>query len=161
MVGISQDSKHGQGDIDGGDSKISRPSPGKSRPGEWTTSRRELWCFYLYYVVRTLFHKILTISYRCQKGNNGLPGFSLGPSQFQNLLYLAGYDPTYPPFTEPCSNEANCVLSYLGRTRDGLLSRLSSLFGLALDLLMNRLLPFSLLSSSMCSQFDYPPHKWN
>jgi len=101
MLGIFQDSKTGQGDIDGGDSKISEPTPRESRLGEWTTSRRELWCFYLYYV-----------------GNNGLSGFSFGPSQFQNLLYLAGYDPNYPPFTEPCSNGTGCVLPYLGRTHD-------------------------------------------
>ncbi|KIJ12805.1 hypothetical protein PAXINDRAFT_156773 [Paxillus involutus ATCC 200175] len=46
------------------------------------TSRNELWAFYLYYV-----------------GNSGLSGFNFGPSQFQNLLYLAGYDPSsQPPF---------------------------------------------------------------
>ena len=41
------------------------------------------------------------------------------------------------------------------------LSRSFFLFGRALDLLTNGPLPFSSFSSSMCSQFDYPPHKWN
>ncbi|KAI0067287.1 MFS general substrate transporter [Artomyces pyxidatus] len=68
---------------------------------EWTTTRRELWCFYLYYV-----------------GNNGLSGFNFGPSQFQNLLYLAGYDPSQPPFSAPCGSDTGCVLPYLGRVRD-------------------------------------------
>ncbi|KAI0303673.1 MFS general substrate transporter [Multifurca ochricompacta] len=69
--------------------------------GEWTTSRRELWCFYLYYV-----------------GNNGLSGFNFGPSQFQNLLYLAGYDPSQPPFSAPCGSGTDCVLPFLGRVRN-------------------------------------------
>ncbi|KAJ7067231.1 autophagy-related protein 22-like protein [Mycena amicta] len=67
---------------------------------QWTTTRRELWTYYLYYV-----------------GNNGLSGFNFGPSQFQNLLFLAGYDPTQAPFSAPCG-ENGCVLPYLGRVRD-------------------------------------------
>ncbi|KAH9945074.1 MFS general substrate transporter [Epithele typhae] len=66
----------------------------------WTTSRTELWAFYVYYI-----------------GNNGLSGFNFGPSQFQNLLFLAGYDPSQPPFTTPCGSGA-CVLPYLGQVRD-------------------------------------------
>ncbi|KAF8271174.1 autophagy-related protein 22-like protein [Lactarius quietus] len=59
--------------------------------GLWTTtSRRELWSFYLYYI-----------------GNNGLSGFNFGPSQFQNLLFLAGYDPSHPPFIAPCGSGTN------------------------------------------------------
>ncbi|KAH7884476.1 MFS general substrate transporter [Phlebopus sp. FC_14] len=65
------------------------------------TTRYELWSFYLYYV-----------------GNNGLSGFNFGPSQFQNLLYLAGYDPSQPPFSAPCSSGTGCVLPYLGKIRD-------------------------------------------
>ncbi|KAG0706740.1 MFS general substrate transporter [Suillus ampliporus] len=66
-----------------------------------TTSRIELWSFYLYYV-----------------GNNGLSGFNFGPSQFQNLLFLAGYDPSRPPFSAPCGGNTDCVLPYLGKIRD-------------------------------------------
>ena len=66
-----------------------------------TTTRKELWAYYLYYI-----------------GNNGFTGFKFGPSQFQNLIYLAGYDPTQEPFTTPC-NTNGCVLPFLGRTRDG------------------------------------------
>jgi len=66
-----------------------------------TTTRLELWSYYLYYV-----------------GNNGLSGFNFGPSQFQNLLFLAGYDPSNEPFTTPCGT-GSCVLPYLGRIRDG------------------------------------------
>ncbi|KAJ6507843.1 MFS general substrate transporter [Mycena vitilis] len=65
-----------------------------------TTTRVELWAYYLYYI-----------------GNNGLSGFNFGPSQFQNLLFLAGYDPTQPPFTAPCGDNG-CVLPYLGGVRD-------------------------------------------
>ncbi|OSX57723.1 hypothetical protein POSPLADRAFT_1155849 [Postia placenta MAD-698-R-SB12] len=67
----------------------------------FTTTRPELWAFYVYYI-----------------GNNGLSGFNFGPSQFQNLLYLAGYDPSYAPFTVPCGTGTDCVLPYLGRVRD-------------------------------------------
>ncbi|KAI0950796.1 hypothetical protein AcW1_008006 [Taiwanofungus camphoratus] len=67
----------------------------------FTTTRLELWAFYVYYI-----------------GNNGLSGFNFGPSQFQNLLYLAGYDPSQPPFTTPCGAGTDCVLPYLGRVRD-------------------------------------------
>ncbi|KAK7437012.1 hypothetical protein VKT23_006702 [Stygiomarasmius scandens] len=69
-------------------------------PTKWTTSRTELWSYYLYYI-----------------GNNGLSGFNFGPSQFQNLLFLAGYDPSAAPFTVACGDGA-CVLPYLGRVRD-------------------------------------------
>ena len=34
------------------DPNLSTSSPETTRLGEWSTSRRELWCFYLYYVVR-------------------------------------------------------------------------------------------------------------
>ncbi|CAL1717105.1 unnamed protein product [Somion occarium] len=67
----------------------------------WTTTRLELWAFYVFYI-----------------GNNGLSGFNFGPSQFQNLLFLAGYDPSQPPFTAPCGADTDCVLPYLGRIRD-------------------------------------------
>ena len=43
-------------------------------------------------------------------------GFNLGPSQFQNLLWFAGYDPKDPPFVTPCIDA--CVLPYLGQVRD-------------------------------------------
>ncbi|OJT02457.1 Autophagy-related protein 22 [Trametes pubescens] len=66
-----------------------------------STTRVELWAFYVYYI-----------------GNNGLSGFNFGPSQFQNLLFLAGYDPSQPPFTAPCGSGTDCVLPYLGRVRD-------------------------------------------
>ncbi|EIW57691.1 MFS general substrate transporter, partial [Trametes versicolor FP-101664 SS1] len=66
-----------------------------------STTRVELWAFYVYYI-----------------GNNGLSGFNFGPSQFQNLLFLAGYDPSQPQFTAPCGSGTDCVLPYLGRVRD-------------------------------------------
>ena len=65
-----------------------------------TTTRLELWSYYLYYI-----------------GNNGLLGSNFGPSQFQNLLFLAGYDPSNGPFTTPCGT-GSCVLPYLGQVRD-------------------------------------------
>ncbi|KAJ6512840.1 MFS general substrate transporter [Mycena sanguinolenta] len=76
------------------------PEPILESDTRWTTTRVELWSYYLYYI-----------------GNNGLSGFNFGPSQFQNLLFLAGYDPTQPPFTAPCGDNG-CVLPYLGRVRD-------------------------------------------
>lgn len=47
-----------------------------------------------------------------------MAGFNFGPSQFQNPLYLAGYDPSQPPFTAPCDTGTGCVLPHLGKTRD-------------------------------------------
>ncbi|KAJ8587711.1 MFS general substrate transporter [Rhizopogon salebrosus TDB-379] len=70
-------------------------------PSVATTSRIELLSFYLYYV-----------------GNNGLSGFNFGPSQFQNLLFLAGYDPSQPPYSASCGSNTGCVLPYLGKIRD-------------------------------------------
>ncbi|KAI0052263.1 MFS general substrate transporter [Auriscalpium vulgare] len=72
---------------------------------EWTTTRRELWWFYLYYI-RTA--RVL--------GKQWPLWLQLRP--FANLLYLAGYDPDQPPFTAPCSSDTGCVLPYLGRVRD-------------------------------------------
>ncbi|KAL5523302.1 hypothetical protein ACEPAF_1569 [Sanghuangporus sanghuang] len=68
---------------------------------EWVTTKRELWAFYVFYI-----------------GNNGLSGFNFGPSQFQNLLFLAGYDPAQPPFSVPCGSDTGCVLPFLGALRD-------------------------------------------
>jgi len=103
MTGTSVESKEAHENTDIGRSDVSNAelSPEVTYRGGWTTSRRELWCFYLYYV-----------------GNNGLSGFDFGPSQFQNLLYLAGYDPSQPPFTKPCSRGTDCVLPYMGRVRN-------------------------------------------
>ena len=95
-----------------------------------TTTRLELWGYYLYYV-----------------GNNGLSGFNLGPSQFQNLLFLAGYDPSNEPFTTPCGT-GSCVLPYLGRVRDSEYS----------------ISPNSCLNWTIhqtCSQLDCSPDKWH
>ncbi|THH32255.1 hypothetical protein EUX98_g1933 [Antrodiella citrinella] len=83
-------------------STTDEPKPAKASV-EWTTTRVELWAFYIYYITQ---------------GNNGLSGFNFGPSQFQNLLFLAGYDPAHPPGTAPCATGTDCVLLYLGRVRD-------------------------------------------
>lgn len=72
----------------------------EDQDSQWTTTRTELWSYYLYYV-----------------GNNGLSGFNFGPSQFQNLLFLAGYDPAQAAFTAACGDDG-CVLPYLGKIRD-------------------------------------------
>ncbi|KAH9168848.1 MFS general substrate transporter [Lactarius sanguifluus] len=106
MIDDTRDSKDDpKVNLDIEDSQVGKQTPDVtvSRDhGLWmTTSRRELWCFYLYYV-----------------GNNGLSGFNFGPSQFQNLLYLAGYDPSHPPFSAPCASGTECVLPYLGRVRN-------------------------------------------
>jgi hypothetical protein len=107
MIGDTWDSKDDTKDIlDVEGSQVGKQCPDvtalEGKKGPWTTtSRRELWCFYLYYV-----------------GNNGLSGFNFGPSQFQNLLYLAGYDPSHPPYTAPCGSDTACVLPYLGRVRN-------------------------------------------
>ncbi|KAL5495951.1 hypothetical protein ACEPAH_3183, partial [Sanghuangporus vaninii] len=68
---------------------------------KWVTTKRELWAFYVFYI-----------------GNNGLSGFNFGPSQFQNLLFLAGYDPAQPPFSVSCGSDTGCVLPFLGALRD-------------------------------------------
>ncbi|KAF8485995.1 MFS general substrate transporter, partial [Russula ochroleuca] len=101
MTRIPWNSKDVRGEADIRDSDLTGSSPEVTRLGEWSTSRRELWGFYLYYV-----------------GNNGLSGFNFGPAQFQNLLYLAGYDPSQPPFAKPCGSGPNCVLPYMGRVRN-------------------------------------------
>ncbi|KAF8485992.1 hypothetical protein DFH94DRAFT_709504 [Russula ochroleuca] len=85
MTRIPWNSKDVRGDIDISDSDFTGPEV--TRLGEWSTSRRELWGFYLYYL-----------------GNNGLSRFNFGTSQFRNLLYLAGYDPSQPPFAKPCGS---------------------------------------------------------
>ena len=95
-----------------------------------TTTRLELWGYYLYYV-----------------GNNGLSGFNLGPSQFQNLLFLAGYDPSNEPFTTPCGT-GSCVLPYLGRVRDSEYS-----------ISPNNCLNWTIHQT--CSQLDCSPDKWH
>lgn len=94
-----------------------------------TTTRKELWSYYLYYI-----------------GNNGLSGFNFGPSQFQNLLFLAGYDPTAPPFSVPCGING-CVLPYLGRVRDS-----------EFILLISRISWYVENIIQICSKFHCPPY---
>ena len=54
MTGISVESKEVNEDTGIGRPNINNPepSPEVTHPDGWITSRRELWCFYLYYVVR-------------------------------------------------------------------------------------------------------------
>ena len=116
--------EHGDSDMDNSNVNGPSPEPITTPLEKWSTSRRELWCFYLYYVVRFLgppplfWRTSLTVLCHRPKGNNGLSGFNLGPSQFQNLLYLAGYDPSQPPFAKPCGSGTFCVLPYMGRVRN-------------------------------------------
>ena len=58
-------SKDDHGDTDIGDSNVnvSGPSPQVPRLSEWSTSRRELWCFYLYFVVRFFLPLIFLFAY--------------------------------------------------------------------------------------------------
>lgn len=101
---------------------------------DWTTSRTELWSFYAYYVVSAhaaqfshsssisdMLGKQWTVWIQLQVPQSSHchpPNISntVGPSQFQNLLFLAGYDPAYAPFTVACTEA--CVLPYLGKVRD-------------------------------------------
>ncbi|GFZ52277.1 hypothetical protein JCM24511_10050 [Saitozyma sp. JCM 24511] len=58
-----------------------------------TTTRKELWAWYLYYV-----------------GNSGLGPFNFAISAWQNLLYLAGYDPAFPAGTVACGAGVNSIV---------------------------------------------------
>lgn len=136
--------------------QVGKQSPDVTTPGHqglWTpTSRRELWSFYLYYVVRRARVATITLRFLTSiKGNNGLSGFNFGPSQFQNLLYLAGYDPSHPPFTAPCGSNTECVLPYLGAVRNSKASLSSR------DDHRGRSL---LLIIGDHSQLDRSPHQW-
>lgn len=119
---LATDAKVSEKDVEG----IVEPVVGSQNKGNaFTTTRLELWAFYVYYIVSlwlpgpssTPRKQILILPLR--QGNNGLSGFNFGPSQLQNLLYLAGYDPAHAPFTVPCSSDSGCVLPYLGEVRDG------------------------------------------
>jgi hypothetical protein len=52
MTGGPWNSKDDRKDTDISDSNFTGTPPEVTRLGEWSTSRRELWGFYLYYVVR-------------------------------------------------------------------------------------------------------------
>ncbi|WVF68804.1 hypothetical protein IAT40_003576 [Kwoniella sp. CBS 6097] len=64
-----------------------------------TTTRKELWSWYFYYV-----------------GNSGLGPFNFAISAWQNLLYLAGWDPAFPRGTVPCG-DGGCNLIAFGTER--------------------------------------------
>jgi hypothetical protein len=60
------------------DPDLSGPSPETTRLGEWSTSRRELWCFYLYYVVRfSLFWGVQFFPQSIQRATMGCPDSTL------------------------------------------------------------------------------------
>jgi hypothetical protein len=68
MTRFPRNSKDDHGDRDIGDSdvNVSGPTPQVPRLNKWSTSRRELWCFYLYFVVRffPFFCQLRTSFYR-------------------------------------------------------------------------------------------------
>ncbi|WVQ66630.1 uncharacterized protein L199_004815 [Kwoniella botswanensis] len=64
-----------------------------------TTTRVEVWSWYLYYV-----------------GNSGLGPFNFAISAWQNLLYLAGWDPAFPRGTVACG-DGGCNLVAYGTER--------------------------------------------
>nr|XP_019009024.1 uncharacterized protein I206_05664 [Kwoniella pini CBS 10737]OCF47805.1 hypothetical protein I206_05664 [Kwoniella pini CBS 10737] len=64
-----------------------------------TTTRKEVWSWYLYYV-----------------GNSGLGPFNFAISAWQNLLYQAGWDPAFPRGTVACG-DGGCNLIAYGRER--------------------------------------------
>ncbi|ORY29765.1 autophagy-related protein 22-like protein [Naematelia encephala] len=61
-----------------------------------TTTRKEIWSYYAFYF-----------------GNNGVQPYLYGPTQFQNLIYAAGWDPAYPAGTVACST-GGCVANFGG-----------------------------------------------
>ncbi|WRT69347.1 uncharacterized protein IL334_006331 [Kwoniella shivajii] len=83
-----------------------------------TTTRKEVWSWYLYYV-----------------GNSGLGPFNFAISAWQNLLYNAGWDPAYPRGTMPCGDGGTAlyILGLIGY--QGALTFWTAAFpGLARDL---------------------------
>ncbi|KAL1404821.1 hypothetical protein Q8F55_008431 [Vanrija albida] len=66
-----------------------------------TTTRKELWSWYIYYV-----------------GNSGLGPFNFAISAWQNLLYQAGWDPALARGAAPCGSDTGCVLEAYGHVRD-------------------------------------------
>ncbi|TYJ57909.1 hypothetical protein B9479_001264 [Cryptococcus floricola] len=64
-----------------------------------TTTRKEVWSWYIYYV-----------------GNSGLGPFNFAISAWQNLLYQAGWDPAFPKGTVACG-DGSCNLVAYGQER--------------------------------------------
>ncbi|WWC65513.1 uncharacterized protein I303_108131 [Kwoniella dejecticola CBS 10117] len=60
-----------------------------------TTTRKEVWSWYLYYV-----------------GNSGLGPFNFAISAWQNLLYQAGWDPAFPRGTVACGDGGCNLVAY-------------------------------------------------
>ena len=109
----------------------------------------------LYRTFFFLFCNFFPMFHRPPKGNNGLAGFRFGLSQIQNLLYFAGYDLSYPPFTKPCGSGSNCVLPFIGQVRNS-----PSFFHLSHMRCLSMGPPF-LYFIAMGSQFDHSPRKWD
>lgn len=53
---------------------------------------------------------------KSQVGNSGLGPFNFAISAWQNLLYLAGWDPAFDAGTVPCG-DGGCVLGAYGQVR--------------------------------------------
>ncbi|KAK4052062.1 hypothetical protein OIV83_002356 [Microbotryomycetes sp. JL201] len=64
----------------------------------FVVKRKELWSYYIYYI-----------------GNSGLGPFNFAPSQFQNLLYLAGHN--LGQATTACDDSVPCVINFAGHER--------------------------------------------
>lgn len=98
------------------ENKIIPTTPGETRP---TTSRLELWSYYAYYAgnceERVVEARWCLADVGQRRSYKAGPGpFNFGPSQMQDLMYLAGYDPAIlPAGSAPCVDGA-CYLPWAG-----------------------------------------------
>jgi hypothetical protein len=159
MADISRDSKIDQGYIDGRDPKVSGPSPKKTYLGEWTTSRRELWCFYLYYVVRFLFAVFSTCFLMSSKGKQWTLRLQFRPVPIpkSSLPCRLRPEPTTIHQTMRQRDRLRAILPGSHPQRSVFLFYPSS--SAALALLTNG--PSLFISFATYSQYDYSPHKWD
>ena len=88
-----------------------------------TTTRKELWSWYVYYIGNSGLGMLY-----CQRNgltsvcvSDGLGPFNFAISAWQNLLYLAGWDPAFPRGTVPCG-DGDCYLGAFGQDQSSMFS---------------------------------------
>jgi hypothetical protein len=82
-----------------------------------TTTRKELWSYYLYYNVRFLLPDMIRKITDQSQGDNGVGPGSYSQALFQYVLTGAGWDPAVSPIQKGNCGSAGCVVAWGSGTR--------------------------------------------
>ncbi len=166
MTHFPWDSKDVRGDTDNyADNKDSNvvpnlrgPSPEITRLDEWSTSRLELWCFYLYYVVRLFFFCIVSFPFSIvgQRATMDCPdSTSVHLNSRISSTSLVMTRASHPSRNHAAAGPIACYRIWGA----SVIVRPSPVFFISHIFVAHKLPAFIFIFSAMPSQFDCSPHQ--